>query len=97
MYVEYHGQYPIWFPCSSPPKACDHWHTCQVSRFKASNHVLTLTQKSTNRKISVNMFKLPQQNWFAKYRNSDPLAIYLNKCISVTSAYITHNGIEEPD
>jgi hypothetical protein len=43
------------------------------------------------------MFKLPQQNWFAKYGNSDPLAIYLNKCISVTSAYLTHNGIEEPD
>lgn len=25
-YVEFHGQYPlILFPCSSPPKACDHW------------------------------------------------------------------------
>ena len=45
----------------------------EVSRFKASNHALTLapiiltpTQKWTNWKISVNMIKLPQQNWFAK-------------------------------
>ena len=47
------------------------------SRFKASNHaltitpiVLTLTQISTNWKISVNITKLTKQNWFAKYGNS---------------------------
>ena len=50
-------------------------HTCQVSRFQRESHasrhqltpiILTPTQKSTNWKISVNMSKLPQQNWFTK-------------------------------
>ena len=66
------------------------------SRSHAHPIILTLTQKSTNRKISVNMMKLPKQNWFVKYGNSDLLAIYF-KYISVTSAYLTHNSIKEPE
>ena len=53
-------------------------HTCQVSRFKASNHALMLTpiilmlaQKSMNWEISVSIAKLTKQNWFAKYGNSN--------------------------
>jgi len=48
------------------------------SRLNASNHaltftliILTLTQKSTNWKISVNIIKLPKQNCLAKYGNSN--------------------------
>jgi hypothetical protein len=54
-------------------------NTCQVSRFqresrfKASNHaltltpIITLTQNSTNLKILVKIIKLHKQNWFAQY------------------------------
>ena len=32
--------------------------------------IVTLTQKSTNLKISVKIIKLLKQNWFAQYRNN---------------------------
>ena len=62
-----------------------YWHTCQVSRFRRESHasrhqitldhahphnILTLTQKSTNLKISVKILKLAKQYWFAQYGNN---------------------------
>ena len=56
------------------------------SHLKVSNHALThycqANTKTTNWKISVNIIKLPKQNWFAKYGNSDPLAICINVFLS---------------
>jgi hypothetical protein len=63
---------------------------------KRNLQILNLEENYSNRKISVNMMKLPKQNWFVKYGNSDLLAIYF-KYISVTSAYLTHNSIKEPE
>jgi hypothetical protein len=69
------------------------------SRFKASNHPLTLTPiiltltQLTNLKISVKIIELSKQNWIAHYGNSDPLVICFNIFLSQLVTF-THKGIE---
>jgi hypothetical protein len=86
----------MWWPfpylSSLTLKRESHASRHQITLSRSPPIILTLTQKSTNWKISLSIIKLPKQNWFAKYRNSDPLAICF-KCISVTSAYLSQNGI----
>ena len=78
-------------------------HTCQVSCLQRESHALTLTpiiltiiQKSTNWKILVKIIKLPKQNWFAQYRNSNQLAVCFNVFLSQLVTF-RHSGIEETD
>ena len=51
------------------------------SHSHAHSHYSHANTKSTNWKISV-MIKLPKQNWFAEYGNSDPLEICFNVFLS---------------